>query len=118
MDKLKLAQVLVSVGGISLGQLLLKLAAINLDNANAWGIRVGTFCLNAYLLAGLCVLGLSTMLWVWVLRSLSLSIAYPFMALAFVIVPVLSYQVLGEPLGWRNLLGGVLIVSGVAIVST
>lgn len=117
MDKFKLAQVLVSVGGISIGQLFLKLAAINLHNPKAVGIWIGSYRLNLYFIVGIGLLGASTLLWIWVLRTLPLNIAYPFMALAFVIVPLLSYYLLGEPLGWKSFVGGLLIIAGVVIIS-
>lgn len=118
MEKVKLAQVLVSVGGISVGQLFLKLAAINLHNPKAIGFWIAGYRLNIYFLGGFGLLALSTLLWIWVLRTLPLNIAYPFMALAFVIVPVLTYFVLGEPLSWRGALGVALIIGGVVLVST
>lgn len=117
MENMKLVQVLLSVGGISVGQLFLKLAAINLHNPKAIGIWVAGYCLNLYFIVGVGVLGVSTLLWIWVLRTLPLNIAYPFMALAFVIVPLLTYFVLGEPLGWKNFVGAALIIAGVVLVS-
>lgn len=118
MDTLKIVQVLISVAGISTGQLLLKLGALNLHNPRAVGVWVGTYCVNLYLIFGIALLGCSTLLWIWILRTLPLNIAYPFMALAFLIVPVLSYFALGEPLGWKSIAGGLLIVAGVALVSS
>jgi drug/metabolite transporter (DMT)-like permease len=118
MDALRLFQVLLSVAGISAGQLLLKMAAINLRNPQALGIWIGSYCINVYLVAGISLLGISTLLWIWVLRVLPLSVAYPFMALAFLVVPVLSHFLLGETLGWRNFAGGLLIAAGVVLVSS
>jgi drug/metabolite transporter (DMT)-like permease len=117
MNIIRLLQVLLSVLGISSGQLLLKMAAMNLKNPDAVGIWLAGYCINLYLIGGICLLGVSTLLWIWVLRSLPLSLAYPFMALAFIIVPLLGHWLLQEPLGWRNLAGGVLIAFGVVIVS-
>jgi len=117
MDITRLIQVLLSVLGISSGQLLLKMAAMNLKNPDAVGIWLAGYCINLYLVAGVFLLGISTLLWIWVLRTLPLSLAYPFMALAFIIVPVLGHFLLHEPLGVRNLLGGVLIALGVVVVS-
>lgn len=118
MDAWKIAQALCSVAGISAGQLLLKFGALNLRNPDALGVWLAGFRINAYLVAGIAVLGASTLLWVWLLRSVPLSVAYPFMALAFVIVPCLSFMLLGEPLGWKQVLGSVLIAVGVVVVSS
>ncbi|UUZ71775.1 EamA family transporter [Polaromonas sp. P1(28)-8] len=118
MEKFKIVQALMSVVGISLGQLLLKMAAMNLHNPDALGFWLAGLRINAHLISGVAVLGCSTLLWVWVLRGIPLSIAYPFMALAFIFVPVLSFYVLGEPLGWRQAAGGLMIALGVIIVSS
>lgn len=117
MDITRAVQVLLSVAGISLGQLLLKMAALNLKNPDAIGIWLAGFCINMYLMGGVFLLGMSTLLWIWVLRTLPLSIAYPFMALAFIIVPLLAHFLLHEPFSLRNLAGGVLIAVGVVVVS-
>jgi drug/metabolite transporter (DMT)-like permease len=39
------------------------------------------------------------------------------MGLAFLIVPTLAWAFLGEPLHWRTLVGGALIVAGVALAA-
>jgi len=118
MDKWKIAQVLLSVCGISVGQLLLKLAALNLQNPKVPGVWIAGYSVNLYLIGGVATLGVSTLIWVWVLRTLPLAIAYPFMALCFVIVPLLSYLVLGETVGLKFMMGTLLIVSGVVLIST
>jgi drug/metabolite transporter (DMT)-like permease len=117
MDRIRVVQVLLSVAGISIGQLFLKLAAINLNNPKAIGIWIAGYCLNIYFIVGICMLGVSTLLWIWVLRALPLNIAYPFMALAFVIVPMLSYLLLGETMGWKGLAGSLLIIAGVVLIN-
>jgi drug/metabolite transporter (DMT)-like permease len=89
-----------------------------MDNARVPGVSIAGYVVNLYLVVGVGVLGISTLLWVWVLRSVPLGIAYPFMALAFIIVPALSYFVLGEPFGWKTAGGALLIVAGVALIST
>lgn len=111
-------QVLCSVVGISIAQFLLKLAAINLTNPNVLGVWFLGYRINVYLVAAVSILAASTLLWVWILKSIPLSVAYPFMALAFVIVPLLCFFFLGETFTWRYLLGGGLIVMGVLLVST
>lgn len=40
------------------------------------------------------------------------------MGLAFLIVPVLAWALLGEPLTWQTLAGGARILAGVALAST
>ena len=70
------------------------------------------------LIAALALYGITTLGWVWILRHAPLHMAYPFMGLAFLIVPTLAWTFLGEPLHWRTLAGGALIMAGVALAST
>jgi drug/metabolite transporter (DMT)-like permease len=114
MDRSRLLPILLSVVGISGGQLLLKLAAMRMQASSA---QAGLQFLNIYFLAGVAVLGLSTLLWTWQLRSTALNEAYPFMALCFVLVPIGCYVLLGEPFSWRQAAGTLLIVAGVIVVS-
>ena len=105
---------LLCVLGISIGQLLFKKAAAALPSA----ISLTDLLQNWWLMAALVLYGITTLGWVWVLRHAPLHLAYPFMGLAFLIVPTLAWTFLGEPLHWRTLAGGVLIMAGVALAST
>ena len=97
--------------GIAIGQILFRVAAQRID-AQRW---VATLVGNAWLWSALVVYGLATVLWVHVLRTAPLGRVYPLFALAFVVVPVLERLVLGAPLRRQSLLGGALIVIGVAV---
>ena len=99
---------------ISIGQLLFKQAASALPAQP----QLHDWLLNGWLLASLALYGLTTLGWVWILRQAPLHLAYPFMGLAFLIIPTLAWVFLGEPLHWRTLAGGVLIMAGVALAST
>lgn len=105
---------LLCVVGISIGQLLFKKAAAALPEV----ISLTGLLQNWWLMAALVLYGITTLGWVWVLRHAPLHLAYPFMGLAFLIVPTLAWMFLGEPLHWRTLAGGALIMAGVALAST
>jgi drug/metabolite transporter (DMT)-like permease len=116
MNAAQVSQALVSVFGISTGQLLLKMAAMNLQNSRLPGITIRSLHISAYLPAGIALLGVSTLVWIWVLRTVPLSAAYPLMALCFIIVPALSYFVLSEPMSWRLAIGSCLIGCGLIVI--
>jgi drug/metabolite transporter (DMT)-like permease len=102
---------LVCVLGLACGQLLFKKAAAGLGGGwQAW-------LLNGWLWAALLLYGAMTLLWIWLLRHTPLYLAYPFMALSFVVVPLLARLVLGEPAGWQTLAGALLIIAGVVVSS-
>lgn len=105
---------LLCVACISIGQLLFKQAA----NALPPEPQLLDWLLNGWLIASLALYGLTTLGWVWILRHAPLHLAYPFMGLAFLIVPTLAWLLMGEPLHWRTLAGGALILAGVVLAST
>jgi drug/metabolite transporter (DMT)-like permease len=104
---------LLCVLGISIGQLLFKKAAAALPET----LSLMGLLLNGWLMAALALYGITTLAWVWILKHAPLHVAYPFMGLAFLIVPTLAWAFLGEPLHWRTLVGGALIVAGVALAA-
>jgi multidrug transporter EmrE-like cation transporter len=67
-------------------------------------------------LIGLASFGLSAVLWLFVLSKVSLSSAYPFVALGIVITVAAGRLLLGEPIPAVKLVGVALIVSGVLAV--
>ena len=73
---------------VGCGQILFKLAArdATFDGFN-W--RMVASWLTPAMISALAVSTLATVLWVWVLRSASLAVAYPIYALTFVLVPLL-----------------------------
>lgn len=101
------------VFGISCGQLLFKKAASSMALTAGWqGLIFNTWLWLAFILYGTM-----TILWVWILKHAPLHIAYPFMGLAFLIVPVLARIFIGEPLHWQSMAGGVLILAGITLAS-
>ena len=114
MSKLTVVLTLLCVLCISLGQVLFKKAASSLPSVLTWQ----AFAFNGWLVSSLALYGLTTLGWVWILRNVPLHLAYPFMGLAFLIVPTLAWIFLGEPLHWRTLAGGALILAGVALAAS
>lgn len=54
--------------------------------------------------------------WIIAMTKLDLSYAYPYVAASFIIVPLLAVFILGESFATPRLIGGILILSGIAIV--
>jgi drug/metabolite transporter (DMT)-like permease len=98
---------------ISSGQVLFKSAA--LQTASATGVIERW--LNTPLIIALVIYGVATLLWIWVLRHTSLSLAYPMFALAFLIVPLLAHFFLQEPVSIKTFIGGALIIAGVLVAT-
>jgi drug/metabolite transporter (DMT)-like permease len=104
---------ILCVLGISIGQILFKKAANSISNATNWQQWV----FNGWLIFAIALYGITTLVWIWVLRHTSLHVAYPFMALAFLIVPGLGHLFLGEPLHLQTVFGGVLIFIGITLAA-
>ena len=101
--------ILSTVVLLSLGQLLFKLAAMDMKNIDISSL------LQPRLILALCVYGIATIFWIAVLRHTPLQIAYPFMGLAFLIVPVLSWFWMDEQISLNTIVGGTVILIGIWI---
>ena len=104
---------LICVLGISIGQILFKKAATVMPPSPTWQ----SWAFNPWLIIALVLYGVTTLMWVWVLRHAPLHLAYPFMGLAFVFVPCLGWMFLGESVHTPTIVGGVLILAGITVAS-
>lgn len=105
---------LVCVVLLAFGQVLFKVAAVQW-RVDGWTLASVRSFLSPAMLVALFIYGVATVLWVYVLRSAPLSLAYPLFSLAFIVTPVAAHLVLGEPFSWRVIGGGVVILVGVLI---
>lgn len=106
--------ILACVVVMTIGQVLFKQVAINYNKyGNIFDISV----FGLLVIAGSLYVT-SSGLWVWALRSVEISKAYPYFALGFVFVPMLGAWLFNEELTIRYGLGVLFIVIGVAITSS
>jgi len=111
IDTTRLLLLLLTVVGISTGQILFKFAAQTLPpRPQVWDIG-----LNYYTVAAIVLYAALTFLWIFLLKGGDLNKTYPVMSLSFVLVPAASWVVFGETLGRANVLGLILIVVGVVL---
>jgi multidrug transporter EmrE-like cation transporter len=102
--------------GMSAGQVLFKLAATQTLSAAEGGQGVlGLWHSIPFLVALALYAGLAV-LWVWILSFTPLSRAYPFVALAFALTPILGGLIFAEPMPLRLLVGIALIIAGLVFV--
>ncbi len=102
--------IVLTVLGLSVGQILFKLAARDMREDEP---LVQQVLLNTWLYVALVVYGLATIVWIALLRQVPLQLAYPFVALAFFFVPILAHWILDETLRWQSFAGAALILAGV-----
>lgn len=114
MSWLSLTLILLTVTGLSVGQILFKMAANRMSDGSGLWVAVVT---NHHLWWALVVYGVSTILWIAVLREVPLRLAYPFIGSAFFIVPLLGHFFLDEPLHWQSMAGAALIALGICVAT-
>jgi drug/metabolite transporter (DMT)-like permease len=73
---------------------------------------------DGYFLAALVLYAGFAVLWVWILSVTPLSRAYPFVALAFALTPLLGGAIFGEAISVRLLGGIALILCGLFLVTS
>jgi len=100
---------------ISAGQILFKLTSARAGAVDLAGLLA--ILVDPYLIAAFAIYGFGTVVWVYVLKSVPLTVAYPFMALTFCLVPLLAWGLLGESLSLRYAVGAALIIAGLVVVN-
>lgn len=100
---------------IAMGQVLFKLTSMSAGEFSLRGLAM--LALNPVLIAALALYGCGTLVWIYVLKSVPLTIAYSFMGLTFCFVPLLAQFFFGEPLTLRYLLGTALIFAGLLAIN-
>lgn len=106
-----LVLLLATVALLSFGQVLFKQASPHVS------VTMPMSLLSPVLLAALAIYGVATLAWLAVLARVPLSVAFPFYGLGFVLVPILSWLILNEPIRWQTLAGSAVIVVGISITS-
>lgn len=111
----------LSVSAGVLGQLTIKLGVGN-DGfaANSDGgvlALVGFILTSPLVLTGLILYGIGAISWISVLSRMNLSYAYPFLALNFVLIALLSRVMLNEPIPMIRWVGMGVICIGIVLVS-
>lgn len=105
------------------GQLLLKMGitqvgtlAFGSDLAGLIQLGLRVFG-NLKVLGGFAAYGLSSLFWLVVLSKVDLSLAYPMLALNYVLVPLTAWLFLGEQVPTLRWLGAGVVIIGVVIIS-
>jgi multidrug transporter EmrE-like cation transporter len=88
-----------------------------LSNFNPFAIILLIFK-SPLLIAGLALYGVGALSWIMVLSRLNLSYAYPFLALNFVLIALVSRLVLGESIPLMRWFGILLICGGIIAIAS
>ena len=110
-----LVMVILAVLCIASGQLLFKLTATRIQGVPLASI-LSDWRTIAIFGTALSIYAGATVLWVLALRELSLSYAYMFMSLSFVLVPIAAVALFGERLTMSFWIGAALIIGGLIVI--
>ena len=107
----------VTLGAI--GQIIMKKGMMiygQVSAGNVWGQLIPILKVPQVTLGLLCY-AVSAVLWIAVVSNFDLSLAYPMVAVAYVIVFIASWLILGEQISGLRIGGLALIVAGVVVIS-
>jgi drug/metabolite transporter (DMT)-like permease len=99
---------------MAVGQILFKRSAQQIDPGGQLWLELARL---PAMWAAVALYAGATLLWVRILTTVPLSRAYPFAALAFVLVPAAGHLLFNEPLNARYALGTALIIVGVIVAA-
>ena len=104
---------LVILGGIigGFGPIYLKKATYKIDFKSP-----KTIFKNWFLIIGIFVYGLSTIIFIPALKGGELSVLYPFVGLVYVWVSIYSSFLLKEGMNWKKWMGVIILIAGVSFI--
>ena len=101
------------------GQVIMKMGMKIYGEVSAtsvWGQLIPILKVPQVFLGFVCY-GVSAVLWIAVVSNVDLSLAYPMVSLAYVLVFLASWLFLGEHISPLRIAGPVIIVAGVLVIS-
>ena len=67
------------------------------------------------LIGAVTIMGLYAVLWQQILKRIELSLAYMFKGTGLIFVMLLAYVLFGEQITWNNVVGAIIIISGIVL---
>ncbi len=121
MRALDLLAILISVFLAVVGQLLLKMGMLRVGkfsfNMSTLVHQYVKILLNPFVIAGLVSFFVGMLIWLYVLSRLELSLAYPFVALNYILILFGSYFLFRETITVYKMIGVVVIIIGVYLIA-
>lgn len=116
---LKWALVALGVFIGSVGALLLKLGASRLSGLSDGGLVSNFFnaAMSPIILGGIVLYVIPTGIWIWLLRTMPLTVLQPALSLTYVVSALLAVFFLNEAVSMQRWIGIIVIVVGVTIVA-
>jgi multidrug transporter EmrE-like cation transporter len=119
MNPAVFAVVFASVSLSALAQTAFKIGVSRVEIASSASLlgKAIAFVFSPYVLLGLSLYAVGTVLWLFALRQLDLSLAYPFVAMSFVMVTASGVFFLGETVSMTRLVGLCFVIVGLIVMA-
>lgn len=114
MRLVDIAACLSSVVLASIGQVMLRAAALSVAESKSSGILVW---INGSSLSAVSVYLAAMVVWIWVLGRVPLTQAFSFFGLSFFLVPLLAHVWLGDSIALSTWIGAAVIVAGIIVTT-
>jgi drug/metabolite transporter (DMT)-like permease len=98
------------------GQVLFKLAAKSVPPITSFQ-NLFALLFSPWFWSAIFLYGSATLLWIFILQKTPLSLAYPFVALGFVVIPFVSWLFFRETLTLTYGTGTLMILGGLALIA-
>lgn len=101
---------------LACGQALFKLSATSVPSlVSVNGLLA--LAVNPWFWAALVLYGAATLLYLYILQQVPLSVAYPFVALGFIVIPAISWAFFKEPMSLYYAAGVAFILIGIGFIT-
>lgn len=108
-----LGSVLLNVGAqLCIRKGMLTLGEIRVEPRQIFSLCLAVFA-NGYLLGALFLYGVSIVLWMIALSRVSVSVAYPFQSVGYIVTCFAGWWLFAEPLSWQKVAAIAVICAGV-----
>lgn len=103
----------------AVAQLSFKYGVSNVDLTQYSNVALKAWFLftSPFVFIGLALYGIGTILWLFALKQVDLSLAYPFVGISFLLVFIFSVLLLDESFDFMRLLGTFVIIVGIVILA-
>lgn len=111
--------VFISVSLSAIAQMSFKYGVNSVDLAQSSGLILKAWNLftSPFVIIGLSLYGIGTVLWLFALKQIDLSLAYPFVGMSFVMVFLMGVFILGEPFNINRMIGTMIIIVGILFLA-
>ncbi len=90
---------------ITVGQSLAKFGARQFNQDNQ--------IINVFIISGYFLLVCRGLIWIFILREIKLSVAYPFISITYILILAISHCLFDEPITPQKIIGALFLIGGI-----